>query len=188
MDLARVRRFFQVPWDIYFLTDNQASHNDSFYSLQQPSINSDEQMLFVTTKVDPELLGDLIVINRQRFIVHKEMVERSNKDLTVYKLVVAYDDVILSEYIRHKNAIGAYVDNVVIEHHCACAVAEYGKKERIKPSSQPVDSYEQEFLIAFKQLPDYRGAYKLNYHGITYKVTSFEVDGGLLKIRAVEDL
>ena len=188
MDIKLVRRFFQTPWDIPILTENYTVLDSAVYSLQQPTLNSDDHFLHVSTTVNPDLVGDLIVVGLQRFIVHKLMLERSNKNMLIYKLVVAYDDLVLHELIKYKNAIGTYVDSSVIDHNCACALADYGKKERITPSAQPLDSYEQEFMIAFKQLPDYRGAYTLTYHGIKYKVASFELDGGLLKIRATENL
>lgn len=185
MNIARVRNFFQKSWDITILTDNNANFNTCTYSLHQPTINSDDHFLYVTSEQNLNLVGDLLVIANQRFIVHKPMLEHSNIDTFVYKLIVAYDTLALDELTRKENAIGTYIDEIVLTHTCACAISNYGKKDRY---SQPIDSYEQEFLIAAKQLPSYRGAYNLRYHDVLYKVTSFELDAGQLKIRATENL
>jgi hypothetical protein len=188
MDIARVRSFFQDSWDIDIITDNTVDLDSAIYSLQQPTLNSDDHFLHVTTNVDPELTGAVLRIDGQYFIVHKAMLERSNNSLIVYRLIVAYDNIILHKLIKYSNALGTYPDEATEHILCNCALAEYGKKERLTPTAQPLDSYEQEFYVGTKQLIDYRAAYTLDYQGIRYKVTSFELDSGVVKVRATENL
>ncbi len=189
MDISQVRRKFQKTWNFSVLTNYNVNLSTASYSLQQGSLNSDDMLLYVTSKVRPELEGSLIESQGQKWIVFQAMKEVANKNLYEYRLYPVTDILSLKSINIQKNDLGAVlVDStgeVIILH---CFVEEFSMKERAVPTAQPVESVQQSFIIAANELPDYRGAYELYYRGLKFKIDSFERSIGLIKIRATEDL
>lgn len=188
MNISRVRKFFQKTWNFSMLTSYNKDLSTATYSLQQESLNSDNMLLYVTSEIIPELEGSLIEADGQKWIVAVAMKEVVNENLYEYRLYPVTDTLELISMVTQENAIG---ENITAEGEITtlhCYVDDYSLKERTVPTAQPVESYQQAFLIAFNELPDYRGIYILKYNGVPYKIDSFEKNVGLLKIRATENL
>ena len=188
-DISRTRLKFQRKWDFVVHTNYSIDLNQARYSLQQGSLNSDDMLLYVTSKVLPSLEGSLIESRGQKWIVALAIKEVVNQDLYEYRMYPVTDEIILSELVTTTNAVGT---NLVSDSGPSttlyCYVDDYSLKERTTPTAQPVESYQQAFFVAANQLPNYRGAYVLTYKGLKFKIDSFERLIGLIKIRATEDL
>ena len=189
MDIAQIRRKFQTLWDFSMLTNYSIDLSTAYYSLQQESLNSDDMLLYVTSSVAPSLQGSLIESQGQKWIVALAMKEVVNLDLYEYKMFPVTDTITLTQLVTQENALGINVmADVGVDITLHCYVEEYSLKERTVPTAQPVESYQQSFLIAANELPDYHGTYELSYRGIKFKIDSFERSVGLVKIRATENL
>lgn len=189
MDISQVRRKFQKPWDFSVLTFYSIDLSQAYYSLQQESLNSDDMLLYITSNIIPKLEGSLMISKGQKWIVAKAMKEVVNQDLYEYLMLPALDTLTLKEYNTRTNALGVnIVDESGIIHTLNCYLDDYSLKERTVPTAQPVESYQQVFIIAANELPEYDGVYELVYRGINYKIDSFEKVIGVIKIRATENL
>lgn len=189
MDIHQVRRRFQTLWNFSVLTNYNVNLSTAYYSLQQGSLTSDDMLLYVTSKINPELNGSLIELQNQKWIVATSFKELVNQDLYEYRLYPITDTFILKTMETTSNALGVnIVSDTGVEKIMNCYIEEYSLKERTVPTAQPVESYQQSFIIAANELPDYRGTYELTYKGHRYKIDSFERSVGLIKIRATENL
>ncbi len=189
MDMTQIRLKFQKLWNFSVLTNYNVNLSTAYYSLQQGSLNSDDMLLYVTSTVVPELEGSLIEADGQKWIVALAMKEVVNSNLFEYRLYPVTDTISLKAINIQENDLGAIlVDDTGEETLLHCFVEEYSLKERTTPTAQAIESYQQSFIIAANELPDYRGAYVLTYRGIKYKIDSFERVIGTIKIRATEDL
>lgn len=189
MDITQVRRRFQKKWNFSVLTLPRVDLSTAYYSLQQESLNSDDMLLYITSVVRPNLEGSLIESQGQKWIVYLGMKEVVNQNLYEFRLYPVTDQITMTQKTTTTNAIGTTIVSgsgtpVTLD----CYVEEYSLKERTVPTAQPVESYQQSFLVAANQLPDYRGIYELTYRGLRFKIDSFERLIGLVKIRATEDL
>jgi len=189
MDISQVRRKFQHLWDFTMLTSHNVNLSTAYYSLQQESLNSDDMLLYVTSDVVPSLEGSLLELEGQRWIVYLAMKELSNKKMYEYRLFPVTDTITIREVNTASNALGMVkVDDTGELITLDVFVEEYSLKERIVPTAQAVESYQQSFLVAANQLPNYRGTYILTYRGLNFKIDSFERSVGIIKIRCTEDL
>ena len=189
MDMSQIRLRFQKLWNFSVHTNYSVNLSKAYYSLQQGSLNSDDMLLYVTSTVVPNLEGSLIEAEGQKWIVALGMKEVVNKDLYEYRMYPVTDTIVIKEINTASNDLGlVLVDDTGTETTLHCYVEEYSLKERTVPTAQAVESYQQSFLIAANELPDYRGTYTLSYKGIRFKIDSFERAVGLIKIRATEDL
>ena len=189
MNVAQVRRKFQKIWDFFVLTKYSIDLSTACYSLQQGSLNSDDMLLYVTSEVVPNLEGSLIESQGQKWIVVLAMKEVVNQNLYEYRMLPATDTLILREFNTVTNALGVnIISNSDVSHTLHCYIEEYSLKERTVPTAQPVESYQQSFIIAANELPVYTGTYELIYRGIKFKIDSFERSIGIVKIRATENL
>jgi len=189
MDIAQVRRRFQKEWNFSVLTLHNVNLSKACYSLQQGSLNSEDMLLYITSEVNPNLVGSLIELQEQKWIVYLAFKELVNQNLYEYKLLPVTDTFILRTLDTETNALGV---NVVTDSGedqvMSCFIEEYSLKERAVPTAQPVESYQQSFIIAANELPDYHGTYELSYKGLKFKIDSFEKAVGVVKIRATENL
>jgi len=189
MDISQVRRRFQKLWNFSVLTLHNVNLSTAHYSLQQGSLNSEDMLLYMTLGINPELNGSLLELDGQRWIVATSFKEAVNQNLYEYKLLPVTDTFILKTMETTSNALGVnIVSDTGIEKTMNCYIEEYSLKERTVPTAQPVESYQQSFIIAANELPDYRGTYELTYKGHKYKIDSFERSVGIIKIRATENL
>lgn len=188
MNIHNVRARFQESWDFIVLTNYLADLSTCRYSLQQGSLNSDDMLLYVTSQFVPKLEGHLIEAKNQKWIVYQRIKEVVNHSLYEYRLFPAIDTFELIEVVTVKNSIGTKVMSEKAPITMHCFIEERSAKERAVPTVQVVESYQQTFIVAQEELPDYRGDYLLRYKGVKYKIDSFELLFGGLRIRATENL
>ena len=203
MDLSLVRLKFQKIWNNFLRTNYSGDLSQVHYSLQQESLNSEDMFLHITSPTNPQLEGSLIEISAQRWIVQKAMREHVNKDMWIYKLLPTHCKITLALSVTTKNAIGStsaddtidgndkLVDGAVL--HVISGVYDafldfYDRKERLSPTAQPVDSFEQNFFIAVNQLENPKLPYVMYYGMDRYKVGSIERVAGSFKITAIKDV
>jgi len=159
--------------------------------------------LHITSTSNPRLEGSLIEISQQRWIVQKAMREHVNKDMWIYKLLPTHTKILLAVQVVTKNAIGSSQANDTVDGNelmldgtdlnivsgtYDAYLDFYDRKERLSPTAQPVDSFEQNFFIAVNQLENPRLPYVMYYSGDRYKVSSIERVAGSFKITAIKDV
>lgn len=189
MDISKVRLRFQKAWNFTVLTNASVIISQARYSLQQESLNSKDMLLYVTCKTMPLIESHVIEGEGQRWIVYLAMKEVVNTDLYEFRLFPVTGSFTLEALNIATNDLGmmpASGDGETTE--VDCYIEEYSLKERTVPTAQPVESYQQSFIVAASSIPDYHGAYKIYYKGIKFKVDSFERTAGMVRIRATEDL
>jgi len=155
MDISQVRRKFQRLWDFTVLTNYSEDLSTAYYSLQQESLNSDDMLLYVTSSFKPDLEGSVIESNGQRWIVYQIFKDLVNKELYEFRLYPVLNQVTLKEVNLSSNDLGlVQTEGPDTEYVLDCYVEEYSLKERAVPTAQPVESYQQQFIVAANQLPD----------------------------------
>ena len=146
-------------------------------------------LLYVTFNSQPPIEGHVLEAENQKWIVYLGMKEVFNNNLYQFRLYPVTNTVSLKPISIGTNDLGMVPTSdqttaIVLD----CYVDEFSKKEKPSPTAQPVEAFQQTFIVAKEQLPDYRGAYELFYKDIKYKIDSFEISSGIIKIRATQDL
>jgi hypothetical protein len=189
MDISKVRLKFQRSWDFIIHTDASIDLSQALYSLEQGSLNSDNMLLYVTNLTLPPLEGHVIESHSQKWIVFKMFKEVVNEKLYEFRLYPVLGSLILRQVNSETNDLGLVpVSGPTTSYTLDCYIEEFSQKERTVPTKQPVESYEQTFLVAAKQMPTSLEAADLIYEGHKYKIGSFEHLNGIVKIRATKDL
>lgn len=203
MELSNVRRRFQTQIDFFVPAKYTIKIFHESYSLQQDPLTSEKFLLYITSKLNPQLDGYLIFIRKQPWLVYKYFMERSNKDMYEYQVMPANDFVtikalqtttgLMGQNLKSQSTDGNEVlldgnDQLIFNNEFHCYIDRLDRKERVQPTTQPVDAFEQTFVLARSQLVDYHLPFTLQYKGDDYKVMSSTSDYGVIKIRATKDL
>ena len=186
MNIHLVRRKFQVLGNITVSTDTNIDLSHLPYSLQQESLNSEKMLLYITTSVDLQLEGHLLIIKDQKWIVYQAMKETVNNQLYEYLLLPATDNLTIKFVSIEENALGLIETNQpTTETTVSCYVGDRGIKER--GSLPPVETIQQVFFVANKEMPNTSIPYEIYYFGKKYKINSTERVVGVIKFRLTED-
>lgn len=186
MDIANVRRHFQKPASFSVLTPYNKSLSRVLFNLSQGSLR-DEINLHITSDSDLNLIGHLIKIANQTYIVYRQLGEPFSTTHYLYNLLPAISIVSLAEITTAKNAIGSAPPTIGLYKDYFCFINSYATAELQRPTQQVTQMYQQEFVLANKSI-DLSKTYKLAYLGQAYKIKSKLLDNGLVKIFAVEDV
>ena len=203
MELYNVRRRFQDKIDFFIPAKYLINIFHKSYSLQQDPLTSEKFLLYITSDINPRLEGVFLYIHKQPWIVYKYFRERSNKDMFEYQVRPANDYVGIKALQNTKSIMGVAVQGtntdgnstlldgnstLIFDNEFNCFVDSFDRKERVQPTAQAVDAFEQTFMLAQSQLEDYQLPFVLYYRGNEYKVMSKTSDYGIIKIRATRDL
>ncbi len=187
MDISLVREKFQKPWNFNIVTDYSGDVSHWYYSFQEESLNSDDKLLYITAPERPDILGHLLELDGQRWIVWKLYREHFNKKLWQVLLLPSLDTLVLKTVPIASNALGSVpTTGDIKEYIIDVFIEDYGLKERTVPTAQPVESFQNVFYAAEKQFPKAE-VFEAYYQDKKYKVDSLERNIGAVKIRATED-
>ena len=202
MEIFNVRRRFQKKVDFFIPAKYTGDVFHKSYSLQQDPLTSEKFLLYITSNTNPMLQGIFMYVHKQPWIVYKYFMERSNKDMYEYQVMPANDYIGLKTLQTSENLMGTANEGTVTDGNLVkldgnstlifdnmihCFVDSFDRKERVQPTAQAVDAFEQTFILASSQLADYPLPFVIYYKGNEYKVMSQTHDYGIIKIRATRD-
>ncbi len=203
MEISAVRSRFQKKVDFFIPAKYTGNVFHKSYSLQQDPLTSDKFLLYITSSSNPTIDGLMMFIHNQPWLVYKHFLERSNKNMFEYQLMPANERVGIKALITRENALGDVTDglstdgnttlvdgnvDLIFDNDFHCYLDSFDRKERVQPTAQAVDAFEQTFILAQAQLQDYQAPFTIYYKGNAYKVMSSTNDYGVIKIRATQDL
>jgi len=177
---------FQQNIDFLVLTDYFTDLTHATYNLQQGSLNRDI-FLHIRNNMPPNLEGHLISISNQEYIVYRNLNEPFSNDHYTYELLPILVQVELAIISTEKNAIGTSSPEIGQYTLFPAYLDTFATTEMRRPTQQPVQMYQQEFVFATEQL-DLDSDYKLRYQGNYFKIKSKLSDNGVVKLFAIEDV
>jgi len=203
MNIHSVRRRFQHKVDFFIPSKYTGNIFQGFYSLQQDPLNSERFLLYITISFKPNIVGHLIFIKNQPWLVHRFFKEVVNLSLYEYLLMPTNDMLDILVIRQSVNALGTSNTEIstdgnnflldgnslfIPNNRVHCILDTFSRKERINPTVQPADAYERTFFIARSQMIDYQVPIAVYYKGIRFKVMSKTPYDGAVELRATQEL